>query len=146
MTPRKDQRRVNISSRCEYACRAVLELARHASTKQPRTVEQIAAQRHVPEKFLVHILIQLKRAGIVRSVRGARGGYHLARAPEEISLLDIVRAIDGPVLTPLPVKDARSADMAPAWKEVALGIERILESLTVCDMLDRADKSSMYYI
>jgi Rrf2 family cysteine metabolism transcriptional repressor len=146
MASRKDRRPVNISSRCEYGCRAVLELARHAATKQPRTVEQIATQRHVPEKFLVHILIQLKRAGIVRSVRGAKGGYHLARAPEEISLLDIVRAIDGPVLTPLPVKDARSADMALAWKEVALGIEHILESATVRDMLDRADKSSMYYI
>jgi Rrf2 family protein len=146
MTPRKDQRRVNISSRCEYACRAVLELACHAATKQPLTVEQIAAQRHVPEKFLVHILIQLKRAEIVRSVRGAKGGYLLARAPEEISLLDIVRAIDGPVLTPLPVTDTRSADMALAWKETALGIEHILQGTTVRGILDRAAKSSMYYI
>ena len=59
---------------------------------------------------------------------------------------DIVRAIDGPVLTPLPVKDTRSADMALPWKETALGIEHILQGTTVRGILDRAAKSSMYYI
>ena len=97
---------MNISSRCEYACRAIVELALHEPAAQPYTVERIAESRHVPEKFLVHILLQLKRAGIVRSVRGARGGYLLARTPDDITLLDIVRAVDGPVLDPLPVKDA----------------------------------------
>ena len=85
---------VNISSRCEYGCRAVVELAQQAAAAQPVTVEHIAERRHIPEKFLIHILLQLKRAGIVRSIRGARGGYLLARAPEDISLLDIVRAVD----------------------------------------------------
>ena len=146
MRCKKDVRRVNVSSRCEYACRAVLELAYHAPTGQPLTGEYIAGRRHIPEKFLVHILIQLKRAGSVRSVGGAKGGYLLARTPEEVSLLDVIRAVDGPVLNPLPVKDRGSADMAPAWKEIALGIEQILQGTTLRSILDRAAKSSMYYI
>ena len=137
---------MNISSRCEYACRAIVELALHESAARPCTVERIAESRHVPEKFLVHILLQLKRAGIVRSVRGARGGYLLARTPDDITLLDIVRAVDGPVLDPLPVKDAGSQDMAPAWREVGLGIEKVLQATTVRNILDRAAKSSMFYI
>ena len=137
---------MNISSRCEYGCRAIVELAQGAAAEEPVTVERIAARRHIPEKFLIHILLQLKRAGVVRSVRGARGGYLLARAPEEISLLDIVRAIDGPILSPLPVKDSGSADMAPAWREITRGIESVLQSTTVRNILDRASKSSMYYI
>ena len=112
----------------------------------PLTAEAIAGRRHIPEKFLVHILLQLKRAGIVRSVRGAHGGYLLAHAPEEISLLDIVRAIDGPIFDPLPVRDSGSRDMAPAWRQVAKGIEQVLEATTVRNIVDLAAKSSMYYI
>jgi Rrf2 family protein len=137
---------MNISSRCEYACRAVVELASQGRTSEPLTVDRIAERRHIPEKFLIHILLQLKRAGIVRSVRGAHGGYLLAKTPEEVSLLDIVRAVDGPVMDPLPVRDSGSSDMAPAWRDVIVGIEQVLQSMTVRHILDRADKSSMYYI
>jgi len=123
-----------------------MELAYRAGAAEPVTVEHIAERRHIPKKFLIHILLQLKRAGIVRSVRGARGGYLLARAPEGISLLDIVRAIDGPVLAPLPVKDAGSSDMAPVWREAARGVADVLQQHTVKDMIERGDRSSMYYI
>ena len=137
---------MNISSRCEYACRAMLELARHGQSIGPLTSEAIAEQRAIPEKFLVQILLQLKRAGIVRSVRGAHGGYLLARKPEDISLLDIIRAVDGPVLSPLPVKDRGSEDLAAGWRLVAVQIEEVLQSTTVRTLIDRAQKSSMYYI
>jgi Rrf2 family cysteine metabolism transcriptional repressor len=137
---------VNISSRCEYACRAVVELASHEPSPQPLTAEAVAGKRHIPEKFLVHILLQLKRAGIVRSVRGARGGYTLNRPPEEISLLDVVRAVDGPVLQPLPLRDPWSQDISVAWRDVAGEIETVLERVTVKDILDRARKESMFYI
>jgi Rrf2 family protein len=123
-----------------------VELAHHAQSAQPVTVERIAERRRIPEKFLVHILIQLKRARIVRSVRGPRGGYLLARAPEDITLLDIVRAADGPVLDPLPLRDSGSSDMTPAWREVAGEIEKVLKATTVRTILDRAAKSTMYYI
>jgi Rrf2 family protein len=137
---------MNISSRCEYACRAMIELARQESVAEPTTALSIADKRHIPEKYLVHILLQLKRAGLVRSVRGAQGGYLLSQSPDSITLRDIVQAIDGPVLHPLPVDDEGGKDLEPTWREVADGIEKMLESFTLRDMLTRADKVPMYYI
>lgn len=137
---------MNISSRCEYACRAILELARHGQASTPLTSEAIAEQRLIPEKFLVQILLQLKRAGIVRSIRGAHGGYLLARRPEDITLLDIIRAVDGPVLSPLPVRDRGSEDLAAGWRAVAAQLEEVLQATTVRTMIDRLQTTSMYYI
>jgi len=137
---------MNVSSRCEYACRAVLELAGHGEQEGPMTAEVIAERRGIPEKFLVHILLQLKRAGLVRSMRGARGGYLLGRAPDDITLLDIVRAIDGPVLAPLPAREAASAGMAAAWAHVAREMEKVLHSVTVRSILDAAQNPNMFYI
>ncbi|MBI4559073.1 MAG: Rrf2 family transcriptional regulator [Candidatus Hydrogenedentes bacterium] len=137
---------MNISSRCEYACRAMVELGRHENNELPVTAEYIADRRHIPEKYLVHILLQLKRAGLVRSVRGSQGGYLLARQPEKINMHDIVQAIDGPVLHPLPVKDNQGKDLEPAWREVAFGIGQLLDKLTLRALIDRASKSNMYYI
>jgi len=137
---------VNISSRCEYGCLAVVELAGHEPATEPMTAEAIAGRRRIPEKFLVHILLQLKRAGIVRSVRGAKGGYVLNRAPEEITLLDVVRAIDGPVLEPLPVRDVGGEDIEVVWRDVAGEIESVLKRVTIRGILDRARRASMFYI
>ncbi len=137
---------MNISSRCEYACRAMVELARQEHNEDPITAMRIAEKRGIPEKYLVHILLQLKRAGLVRSVRGAQGGYHLARMSSDITLLDIVKAIDGPILQPLPVEDPYGSDLEPTWREVAKGFEAVLERTTVRDIVDSASKVQMYYI
>lgn len=137
---------MNISSRCEYACRAVVELARHENSDEPVTALAIAEKRGIPEKYLVHILLQLKRAGLVRSVRGAQGGYLLGRSPDDITLLDIVESIDGPVLDPLPVDDRSSAELAPTWREIARQVTAVLRAVTVRTILDSADTSHMYYI
>ncbi|GMV94230.1 MAG: Rrf2 family transcriptional regulator [Candidatus Hydrogenedentes bacterium] len=137
---------MNISSRCEYACRAVVELARHENSEAPVTAVHIAERRGIPEKYLVHILLQLKRAGLVKSIRGAQGGYLLAKSPDEISLHDLVQSIDGPILDPLPVEDEGGADLRIAWQEVARGIETCLADITVRDILNRSAKGTMYYI
>ncbi|HNR31484.1 MAG TPA: Rrf2 family transcriptional regulator [Candidatus Hydrogenedentes bacterium] len=137
---------MNISSRCEYACRAVIELAVHQEAQETITSVTIAEKRHIPEKYLVHILLQLKRAGIVRSVRGAQGGYMLSRPAEDISLLDIVQAIDGPVLDPLPVDDDQSDELRPTWRKVARGIEESLAAITVREIADAAGATEMYFI
>ena len=137
---------MNISSRCEYGCRAVIELASHETSAEPMTAEAIASRRQIPEKFLVHILLQLKRAGIVRSVRGAKGGYMLNRAAEDVTLLDVVRAIDGPVLQPLPVSEPGSEDLSLMWRELAAEIEGALKKVSIKDIIDRARQSSMFYI
>jgi Rrf2 family protein len=137
---------MNISARCEYACRALVELANRHAAQQTVTAQEIAERRGIPEKYLVHILLQLKRAAIVRSLRGAQGGYLLGRAPDEVNLLDIVEAIDGPILDPLPVDDAGSEALRPAWKEVAEEIRVILSKTTLRNLMEKAASDNMYYI
>lgn len=137
---------MNISARCEYACRAVVELARRADSGEPVTAQTIASHRNIPEKYLVHILLQLKRAGLVESIRGAQGGYVLAKPPEAVSLLDIVNAIDGPILEPLPAHDTAADDMAAVWKHVSDQIAGLLRQWSVRRLLDRGKKDPMYYI
>lgn len=80
----------------DYALRAAAELA--SAAEGPVTTEQLARSQDIPAKFLEHILNQLRRAGLVRSQRGPVGGYWLARAADAISLADIIRAVDGPLL------------------------------------------------
>jgi len=137
---------MNISARCEYACRAIIELTLHQHEVRPLTALQIAELRKVPEKYLVHILLQLKRAGLVKSVRGAQGGYLLGKGPDEITLHDIVRAIDGPILDPLPVEESVDEDLEPTWRDVASRITNVLSEITVRDILDRAANTEMYHI
>ena len=137
---------MNISGRCEYACRAVLELAAHAHEGEPRTATVIAEARNIPEKYLVHILLQLKRANVVRSIRGAQGGYLLARASDVITLYDVVVAVDGPVLDPLPMSDQPDEALAGIWGTVASGIEAVLKDVTIRSILDGSKSADMYYI
>ncbi|HOJ32365.1 MAG TPA: Rrf2 family transcriptional regulator [Candidatus Hydrogenedentes bacterium] len=137
---------MNISSRCEYACRAMVELACFEKTGEPLTAQQIAERRNIPEKYLVHILLQLKRAGLVRSVRGAQGGYTLAASASQISLKDIVTAIDGPILNPLPAEDSTEPDMTLIWNELSRDIENLLSSYTLSLILERTSRFPMYHI
>lgn len=137
---------MNISSRCEYACRAIVELGTRFDAQVTVTSQDIADRRHIPEKYLVHILLQLKRAGLVRSQRGSQGGYLLARPPEEIRLLDIVEAIDGGILDPLPVDDAGTSVLRGVWGDVAESIRAVLAETTVRHLMEKASSPDMYYI
>jgi Rrf2 family iron-sulfur cluster assembly transcriptional regulator len=89
--------RVRISTRGDYACRALLSLALHADEGRPTSVRDIAERTGLPQPYLEQILLALKGAGLVRSKRGVGGGYILARAPEEIALSEIVSAVEGPI-------------------------------------------------
>jgi len=122
------------------------ELARSERGKDPLTSATIAERKGIPEKYLVHILLQLKRSGLVHSVRGAQGGYVIARPSEEITLLDIVTAIDGHILEPLPVDDANAQEMRPVWAEAATGIQAVFRNVTLRTILERINSNEMYYI
>jgi Rrf2 family protein len=87
---------MRLSARADYALRAAAELAVGDGT--PVTAEQLASAQGIPAKFLENILTQLRRAGLVRSQRGAAGGFWLARPPADIALADIIRAVDGPLV------------------------------------------------
>src|SRR5262245_57866828 len=84
------------SAKAEYACVAMLELAARHADPRPVRLADISEKHGISDRFLVQILLDLKRAGLVDSTRGAAGGYALARAPEEISLADIIRVVDPP--------------------------------------------------
>jgi Rrf2 family iron-sulfur cluster assembly transcriptional regulator len=88
---------VKVSTRGDYASRALLSLALHADESGPTSVRDIAERTGLPQPYLEQILLALKGAGIVRSKRGVGGGYVLAREPSRITLGEIVSAVDGPI-------------------------------------------------
>lgn len=83
---------MRLSARVDYALRAMAELA---AADAPRTVDQLAATQHIPAKYLENILGELRRGGLLRSQRGPDGGHRLARAADQISIADVIRALDG---------------------------------------------------
>ncbi|HTI51997.1 MAG TPA: Rrf2 family transcriptional regulator [Planctomycetaceae bacterium] len=87
---------MKLSAKAEYACLAVLELARRHDHPEPARLTEIAGPNGIPERFLVQILLQLKGAGYISSLRGASGGYRLAVEPREITLWDVVQTVEGP--------------------------------------------------
>ncbi|BCJ27158.1 Rrf2 family transcriptional regulator [Actinocatenispora sera] len=131
---------MRLSARVDYALRAAAELA--AATESPVTSEQLARAQEIPGKFLEHILNQLRRAGLVRSQRGPVGGYWLARPPEEISLADIIRAVDGPLLgvrgeRPEHVDYTGAArPLQEVWIALRASERAILESVTLGHVID----------
>jgi Rrf2 family protein len=145
---------MRLTARTEYAALAAFELARRAADDTPVGLRAICDAQHVPSRFLVHILLELKRAGIVVSVRGAAGGYRLARPPEGITLQAIRDAVEGPSETPAPMTSelaSRSRDasvLRDAWQAAAVAQAEILEGVTLADLVarSRASAESMYYI
>src|SRR5207253_5257393 len=89
---------MRISAKADYAVRAAVELAA-ASDEKPVKAERIATAQDIPLNFLENILGEMRHAGIVRSHRGVDGGFRLARGPDEVTVADVIRAVDGPLAT-----------------------------------------------
>ncbi|MEI7772573.1 MAG: Rrf2 family transcriptional regulator [Chloroflexales bacterium] len=100
---------MRISNKGTYALRALFDLAQQVG-KGPVQSDEIATRQGIPVNYLTQLLIPLRQAGLIESVRGAQGGHLLARAPERITLCDIIVAIEGPLL----IGDASRDDRAPA--------------------------------
>ena len=132
---------MRLSARADYALRAAIELA--ASERSHVTAEQLARAQRIPGKFLEAILTQLRRAGLVRSQRGPEGGFWLARPAAEISLADIIRAIDGPLVgvrgeRPEKVGYTGAAEPLQAvWIAVRANERAILEEVTLAHIAAR---------
>jgi Rrf2 family protein len=145
---------MRVSAKAEYACVAVLELAAHHGSPQPLPVKAIAEAHGIPQRYLVQILLQLKGAGYVASTRGASGGYLLSQPPEEISLADIMIAIDGPDSLPhkhVPETSPRSTAtqaICSVWNEVLATERAALQEVTFADLVRRMKQpvEDMYYI
>jgi Rrf2 family protein len=136
---------MRISAKAEYACIAMLELAANFAEPQPVRVKSIHDAHGIPLRFLVQILLQLKAAGLVASVRGAAGGYQLARPPSDITLADIIGAID-PEQPTRPAghgtpSAARQA-IHSVWREIQAEEQRILEQLTLAELVRRTQETN----
>jgi Rrf2 family protein len=133
---------MRISAKAEYACVAMLELAANYSEPQPLPIKAIAEAQAIPHYFLVQILLQLKTAQLVVSVRGASGGYQLAKPPEEITLAAIINAIDDRAATPRSAltKGPPSPTVGVIlgiWQEVQAEEQRALQRITLAEMVRR---------
>ena len=139
------------SARTEDACIAMLDLARHSKQPRPVRIREIAERHGIPSRFLVHILLQLKAAGLVQSIRGAGGGYRLAEEPREITLLDVMRVVDAPPEQLEGNARNRSAVtevLRENWQQVADAEMAMLEAVTLGDLAEKTGSHStpMYYI
>jgi Rrf2 family protein len=133
---------MRISAKAEYACVAMLELAANYKVPQPLPIKAIAEAQSIPQYFLVQILLQLKTARLVVSIRGASGGYQLGRPPEEITLAEIINAIDDRALMPRSAlsKDLRSPAVGvllDIWQEVHNEEQRTLQNITLAELVRR---------
>src|SRR5256714_7903340 len=132
---------MRLSARADYALRAAIELA--AASSGHVTADQLARAQQIPGKFLETILTELRRAGLVRSQRGPDGGFWLARPADEISLADIIRAIDGPLLG---VRGERPENLGyigaaeplqTVWIALRANERAILEEVTLASVVTR---------
>jgi Rrf2 family protein len=132
---------MRVSAKVDYALRASTELAA-AAGQGPLKGERIANAQNIPLKFLENILLDLRHAGLVHSQRGAEGGYWLARPPEEISLADVIRAVEGPLanvrgIRPEQVEYAGAARaLRDIWIAVRASLRSVLEETTLADLAD----------
>ena len=134
---------MKISQKGLYALQAMMTLARRHDQGAIK-IRDIAAESALPEKFLELILLELKNARIVDSVRGARGGYQLRRDPAEIPLSDIIRLVDGPLapmgdaeqLRGMIAKDADHRALFEVFLEVRDAAAKILENTTIADIIN----------
>src|SRR6516162_5116163 len=129
---------MKVSTRGDYAARALLSLALHGS-EHPTSVKEIAERTHLPQPYLEQILLSVKGAGLVRSKRGVGGGYVLVRSPAEITLADIVAAVEGPQL-PL-AEHPDHCEGHCVLQEVWIGVDQetrfVLERVTLHDLVER---------
>lgn len=150
---------MRISAKGEYAVLAILDLAQAYETDKVRTLEEISEDSSIPHPFLVQILLEMKRAGLVESKRGAGGGYRLARHPRDISLGEVIRLIDGPILPfkcSIPAMESSNDDcphkgncvMTSVWHDVRKAIENVIGNTSLEDLLHKRESmnSPMYHI
>jgi len=141
---------MKVSAKTEYACLAVLELARAYDSGEPVRVRSIADEHGIPSRFLVQILLQLKGAGLVESTRGAAGGYQLRKSPDEITLAEVMAVVDGPEKLPNPAaaKSPARRALLKAWRDVAIARRDMLRDITFANLVERAtcEVEQMYHI
>ena len=133
---------MRISAKGEYAIQAVLDLALHRQHGLT-PIQEIAARQAIPQRYLEQVLLALKRAGLLTSKRGSAGGYHLTRPPEEITIGDVLRAVEGTgAAFEAQRRSGRSTserhDLIELWEEISSAVSKVVDRLTFGDLAARA--------
>lgn len=144
---------MELSNKSEYMLLAMLALAARYKDGETLQIRQIAVQQKIPDRYLEQLLAELRRSGLLRSERGARGGYMLAREPWKITVLDIMNCIEG--LDSQRTENASSdtaerVAIAGIWQESREAAQAVLQKYTLQDLLEKRDAQQqlnfMYYI
>jgi Rrf2 family protein len=139
---------MKLSTKCRYGVRAIIEIARSYG-KGPVKRLQIAKKQHISKSYLENILIILKNSGLIDTVRGALGGYSLAKAPASIRVLDVVNALEGSIEPVECVGNTkacnRSADCLSrgVWKKLHEAHEKVLGSITLGNLLEQEGRNNV---
>jgi Rrf2 family protein len=145
---------VELSCKSEYAILALVELATHYNQSEPLQIRQIAAQQNIPDRYLEQLLATMRRGGLVKSQRGAKGGYLLAREPWKITILEVLICLEG-LEARLAEEDSapktvESAVVYEIWQESHKAAQAVLQNYTLQDLCDKRDARRqldiMYYI
>jgi Rrf2 family iron-sulfur cluster assembly transcriptional regulator len=130
---------MKVSTRADYAARALLSIALRTDAERPTSVKEMAERTNLPQPYLEQILLSVKGAGLVRSKRGVGGGYVLARPPAEITLADIVAAVEGPAPTLTEPHDHCEGHcvLQEVWVDLAEETRTILDRSTLADLVER---------
>ncbi len=142
---------MRLSTKGEYASRAMLELARRYPGGEPVHSREISETQAIPQRFLEQILLLLKRAGYLKSRKGQHGGYLLAKPPAAINVAEVIRVMDGP-LAPIDCVSVMAHEACPMegtcglrwlWKDVRDAVAEILEATTFDDLVRRGRPNSV---
>ncbi|MGE5658450.1 MAG: RrF2 family transcriptional regulator [Actinomycetota bacterium] len=145
---------VELSCKSEYAILALLELAAHYPEGEPLQIRQIAALQNIPDRYLEQLLATLRRCGLIRSQRGAKGGYLLAKEPWKITLLEVLNCLEGADFEQpeknSPPKTVESAVVWEVWQEARQVANSVLQKYTLQELTEKRDARRqldiMYYI
>jgi len=134
---------MRLSRKSEYALLALIDLAKHYVKDDPPKIIEVSERNNIPKKYLEQIFLQLKGAGYVRSIRGSKGGYELAKQPDKISLAEIIRLIDGPLASVgsaslyffehTPIE--KNEKLLQVFKEIRNLVAEKLENLTLSQFI-----------
>lgn len=145
---------VELSCKSEYAILALLELAIHYQSGEPLQIRQIALQQKIPDRYLEQLLATLRRGGLIKSQRGSKGGYLLAREPWKITLFEVLACLEGlDVRTceeDINPKTVDGAVVEEIWQEASMAANSVLQKYTLADLREKRDSRQqldiMYYI
>ena len=132
---------MRVSAKADYAVRAMVELAAAGSEGEPRKGELIAAAQDIPMPFLENILSELRHHGLVQSRRGAEGGYWLSRLPQEVTIAEVIRAVEGPLASvrgdaPDELRYRGAAEpLQKVWLALRSNVREVLDGVTLADVV-----------